>query len=181
MDAKTLCMAVLSHGDASGYEIRKAFESGLYRHIHDIGFSSIYPALARLKEEGLVTVTAHSQDGRPDKKVYSLTSGGRLTLLEALNEPLEPARARSDFLFRMLFAHILNAGTLDGLIDERLREIEAAKTRTDAQAAAGFENAGEAFVNGYARHMLDAMSAYLEEHRYELVGASLMPERAVAE
>lgn len=181
MDAKTLCMAVLSHGDASGYEIRKAFETGSYGHIHDIGFSSIYPALARLKDEGHVSVTEHAQDGRPDKKVYRLTSTGRLALLEALNEPLEPERARSDFLFRMLFAHILGAGTLDGLIDERLREIDTAKRRAEAQAREGFESEGEAFVNGFALHMLDAAARYIDDHRYELVGASLIHERAVAE
>ena len=107
MDAKTVCLAVLSQGEASGYEIRKSVEDGPFGHIQDIGFSSIYPALSRLREEGLVSVTELAQEGRPDKKIYRLTSDGRLSLLNALQEPTDSDRVRSDFLFRMLFAVIL--------------------------------------------------------------------------
>ena len=107
MDTKSLCLAVLSYGDRSGYEIKKTFEDGPFSHIQEIGFSSIYPALARLLEDGLVSVTAHAQEGRPDKKVYSLTPKGRMALLDALDAPAEPDRIRSDFTFRMLFAHLL--------------------------------------------------------------------------
>ncbi len=107
MDAKTLCLAVLSQGDASGYEIRKAVESGPFGYIQDIGYSSIYPALSRLYDDNLVTVTEYAQEGRPDKKVYKLTPEGRMALLGALQEPTESDRTRSDFLFRMLFADIL--------------------------------------------------------------------------
>ncbi|MCZ6511637.1 MAG: PadR family transcriptional regulator, partial [Alphaproteobacteria bacterium] len=48
MDTKTLCLGVLTHGDASGYEIKKALEDGPFGHIQEIGFGSIYPALAKL-------------------------------------------------------------------------------------------------------------------------------------
>src|SRR3546814_8991519 len=34
MDAKTLCLGVLSRGAASGYEIKKAFEEGPFSHFH---------------------------------------------------------------------------------------------------------------------------------------------------
>jgi hypothetical protein len=45
---KTLCLAVLSMGDASGYEIKKLLE-GPFRHIHEASFGAIYPALAPKK------------------------------------------------------------------------------------------------------------------------------------
>ena len=44
-----------------------------------------------------------------------------------------------------------------------------------------FAPASEAFINGYALAIYRAMADYIEENRYHLVGASLMPERAVAE
>ena len=52
MDAKTLCLGALSRGDASGYEIKKAFEEGPLSHIHEASFGAIYPALTRLDEQG---------------------------------------------------------------------------------------------------------------------------------
>ncbi len=181
MDTKTLCLGVLTHGDASGYEIKKAFEDGPFGHIQEIGFGSIYPALARLLQDNLVSVTKYTQEGRPDKKVYSLTSAGRLFLLDALDEPTEPDKVRSDFLFRMMFAHLLSANALEAMIDERMAvltsAIEALEQRTDNNYAP----ASEVFIDGYALAIYRAMADYIEEQRYQLVSASLLPERAVAE
>jgi PadR family transcriptional regulator AphA len=182
MDAKILCLAVLSEGEASGYEIRKSVEDGPFGHIQDIGFSSIYPALSRLLEDGLVTVTAHAQEGRPDKKVYRLTSEGRLALLEALREPTDPDRTRSDFLFRMLFADILPPAEVDVMIDARLAEIRKTLARIEARPGTGDDNPGQAFVSGFAAAIQRAIADYIEENRYQLVGSALIaPRRAVAE
>ena len=181
MDTKSLCLAVLSHGDRSGYEIKKTFEEGPFSHIQEIGFSSIYPALARLLEDGLVTVTAHAQEGRPDKKVYRLTPKGRMALLDALDAPTGPDRLRSDFTFRMLFAHLLEPRTIEALIDERLAELGAKIAQIEAYLATADTDPGRAFVSGYGLAVYRAMADYLEEHRYALVGASLIRTASVAE
>lgn len=181
MDTKTLCLGVLTRADASGYEIKKAFENGPFGHIQEIGFGSIYPALAQLLKDNLVTVTQFAQIGRPDKKVYSLTSSGRLFLLDALDEPTEPDKVRSDFLFHMMFAHLLSPSNLEGMIDERMAVLTAAIGNLEKHADEGFPHASEAFINGHALAIYRAMADYIEEHRYELVGASFLPERAVAE
>src|SRR3546814_3071348 len=60
MDAKTLCLGVLSRGAASGYEIKKAFEEGPFSHFHQASFGSIYPALNALSADGLVAVDRKS-------------------------------------------------------------------------------------------------------------------------
>lgn len=181
MDTKTLCLGVLVHGDASGYEIKKAFEDGPFGHIQEIGFGSIYPALAQLLNDELVTVTQYAQEGRPDKKVYSLTAGGRLSLLDALSEPTATDKVRSDFLFRMMFAHLLSPSDLEAMIDERMDFLSTAIERLEKCADDGLEDASQTFINGYALAIYRAMGNYLEENRYQLVGASLLPERAVAE
>ena len=181
MDAKTVCLAVLSQGEASGYEIRKSVEEGPFGHIQDIGFSSIYPALSRLREDGMVSVTELAQEGRPDKKIYRLTSDGHLTLLNALQDPTDADRVRSDFLFRMLFADILPPSVINSMVDARMGEIQASLTRIEARANGGFESAGEAFVNGFAATVQRAMADYIEDNRHQLVAAALVPSRAVAE
>ncbi|MDH3738386.1 MAG: PadR family transcriptional regulator [Alphaproteobacteria bacterium] len=181
MDTKTLCLGVLTHGDASGYEIKKAFEDGPFGHIQEIGFGSIYPALAQLLKDNLVTVTQYTQEGRPDKKVYSLTAAGRLFLLDALEEPTEPDKVRSDFLFRMMFAHLRSPGDLEAMIDERMAVLNSAIQELEKCVDDTFAPASEAFINGYALAIYRAMADYIEENRYHLVGAALLPERAVAE
>ncbi|NNE84818.1 MAG: PadR family transcriptional regulator [Alphaproteobacteria bacterium] len=181
MDTKTLCLGVLTHGDASGYEIKKAFEDGPFGHIQEIGFGSIYPALAQLLKDNLVTVTQYTQEGRPDKKVYSLTATGRLFLLDALDEPTEPDKVRSDFLFRMMFAHLLSPSALEAMIDERMAVLTEAIAGLEQRANSGFAPASETFIDGYALAIYRAMADYIEENRYQLVSASLLPQRAVAE
>ena len=77
MNVKTLCLGVLSAGEASGYEIKKEIEEGLFSHFIEASYGSIYPALTQLAGEGFVTVRAEEQSGKPDKKVYAITATGR--------------------------------------------------------------------------------------------------------
>ena len=60
MSVRTLCLAILNFGDATGYEIRKLSTEGKFRYFIEASFGSIYPTLARLEAEGLVTECARS-------------------------------------------------------------------------------------------------------------------------
>ena len=85
MNVRTLCLGVLSSGEASGYEIKKEIEEGLFSHFIDASYGSIYPALTQLAGEGLVTVRAEEQSGKPDKKVYAVTPKGLDTLARSIS------------------------------------------------------------------------------------------------
>ena len=52
MNIRTLCLGILSRGDATGYEIKKMAEEGLFSHFVEASFGSIYPALTRMTDEG---------------------------------------------------------------------------------------------------------------------------------
>ncbi len=181
MDTRTICLAVLSRQAASGYEIKKTCEEGVFHHIQDIGFGSIYPALGRLLDEGLVTVTSTPQEGRPSKKVYELTAAGRLALLDALSEAPVRDKIRSDFLVRMLFADFLAARTIEGMIEDRLHFLRERISQMESCEFDSDGTAGKAFVHGFGLAIYRAMEAYLAEHGHEVVGASLLSERAAAE
>ena len=59
MDIKTLCLGVLTQGEASGYDIKKHFEC-VFSHFYVAGFGSIYPALtelARAADRGFIVDT----------------------------------------------------------------------------------------------------------------------------
>ena len=97
MDVRTICLGLLTRGDATGYEMKKQVEEEGFGHFAEASFGSIYPALSRLTDEGLVSVRDEPQEKRPDRKVYSITDTGRARFVEALNRPVKEDRNRSAF------------------------------------------------------------------------------------
>jgi DNA-binding PadR family transcriptional regulator len=84
-------LGLLSREELSGYDLKRWMERPL-GYFWSARHSQIYPELARLEEEGLVTHTLVEQSGKPDKKVYRITAEG----LEALKEwVVEPPVSRS--------------------------------------------------------------------------------------
>ena len=61
----------------------------------EIGFSSIYAGLAKLRKKGWVTAQVQSAEGKgPDRKVFTITDAGRSELTQAaLNALRSPTRA----------------------------------------------------------------------------------------
>ena len=49
MNVRTICLAILFEGEASGYEIRKLSVEGEYSYFIDASFGSVCPALAKLE------------------------------------------------------------------------------------------------------------------------------------
>ncbi|MBT5415411.1 MAG: PadR family transcriptional regulator [Rhodospirillaceae bacterium] len=180
MDVKTLCLGILSRGDATGYEIRKQVAEGPFSHFFEAGYGSIYPALGKLLESGLVACREQSQDSRPDKKVYSISTNGRLALIDALSAPAAPDRVRSQFLFTTFFAHLLSARQVERLIAERLAwycESVERMERCSETVCTAERPAGERFTHGLGLTVYKAAAQYLEDHGHELVAEALKLER----
>ncbi len=166
MDVKILCLGVLSRGDASGYEIKKAFEEGPFAHIHVATFGSIYPALNALDAEGKVRCREEAQDKRPDKKVYSITALGRDSLCEALMAAPAPDKVRSDFLFILFFATLLPVDRLAQLIDRRIAWYRDCLARMES---CDIGDPGARFVRGLGEAVYRTAADYLTENRDRLL------------
>ena len=164
MDVRTICLGILTRGDATGYEIKKLFEEDGYQHFIEASFGSIYPALNRLTEEGLVSVREEAQQKRPDRKVYSITQSGRTAFLAALMKPLPEDKHRSPFVFAMLFSHLLPPERVRALLDEYIRQSRA-KLGQIAEHDPQHTAPGERFVMGLGRAIYVAMLEFLENHR----------------
>jgi PadR family transcriptional regulator AphA len=167
MDVRTICLGILTRGDATGYEIRKTFEDGGLQHFVEASFGSIYPALGRLTEEGLVSVREESQEKRPDRKVYSITSEGRSMLLNTLMRPLAEDRHRSPFMFAMLFADLLPGSRVQSLIDGYIGQSEQRRTQLE-QKACDELMPGERFAIGLGHTIYTAVLEFLRAHRADL-------------
>lgn len=171
MNVRTLCLGILSFGEATGYEIKKLSQEGPFSYFVDVSFGSIYPSLDRMTAEGLVECREEQQSGRPDRKVYSITKAGRAALKDALRQDPAPDKLKSEFLFKMVFAAMLEPETVDGLVSRRLRahegEIEKLK-----HAREKCTRADNRFVIGFGLAVHEAARDYLAAHGQEAVEAA---------
>jgi len=179
MDVKTLCLGVLSLGDATGYEIRKQFVEGPFSHFYDAGYGSIYPALGRLLSEGLVSVQEMFQDGRPDKKIYSLTDQGLAVFKTALTEPPVRDKIRSEHVARLFFAEHVDDAVLASIYDSYLNEIREMSGQIRAAKAADTP-ISQRFTMGLGLAFYDVAEKYLEDNRDEFL-KSMSDEHAASE
>lgn len=167
MDVRTICLGLLSVADRSGYEIKKMLEEGPLGHFVEASFGSIYPALTKLTEDGLVEFRTETQDGRPDKKTYSITQQGREAFRQSLDGRIAPDKFRSDFMFIFMFADQLSPQRVARLIDERLDYYDS-KIATIRAEIGDETRPGPCFVAGHAITIFEAAKAYLEENRHLL-------------
>lgn len=127
MNTSHLCLGILSLGDASGYEIKKAIEQ-TFSHFQATSYGSIYPTLAKLTEQGLVSFHEEVQEKRPTKKVFTLTKTGRAHFFQALMTAEPAEQYRSDFLFLMMFAHLLPTEQIAALLDKQTTHLQSELT-----------------------------------------------------
>jgi len=166
MDVRTICLGILTRGDATGYEIKKLFEDGGYQHFVEASFGSIYPALNRLTEEGLVSVREEPQEKRPDRKVYSVTPSGRAALIGTLMKALPEDRHRSPFVFAMLFSDLLPGERVRALLDGYIA-LSAQKLAQLKLKSTDDMRPGERFAFDLGETIYTATLDFLEKHRAE--------------
>jgi PadR family transcriptional regulator AphA len=118
-------LGLLSHGEHSGYDLKKAAEAGV-GYVWTAAKSHIYAVLPRLVEDGYATTRRVAQERRPDKQVYRITRKGEQAFHDWLEEPVEErAGARSPFLLKVFFGGKMSKEALVAHV-ERKRE-EAAR------------------------------------------------------
>lgn len=168
MNVRTICLAILYDGEATGYEIRKLSVEGEYSYFIDASFGSIYPALAKLEVDGLVTSRVELQEGKPAKKIYEITPAGRTAFIGSLFEKLGEDEFRSEFLLFLRFASELPASLVEQRLNERLEEV--------GQIIADFDrlkkehaHPGDAWVIEYGRTCMQAARDYIQAHMGELI------------
>ncbi|MCP5081061.1 MAG: PadR family transcriptional regulator [Alphaproteobacteria bacterium] len=163
MNIRTLCLGILSFSDATGYEIKKMAEEGLFSHFVEASFGSIYPALTRMTDEGLLTCRSESQDGKPDKKVYSITDQGRTELKGALTIRPSKDKFKSEFLFIMLMSEHLDQNHVSAVLAQRARELEDELEMIRA-CGAQVTKPGGRFINGYGEAVIQAAHVYVSQN-----------------
>ena len=179
MDVKTVCLGMLTDGEASGYDLKKEFESS-FAHFFAAGYGSIYPALSALANEGCVECEEIPQEGKPDRKVYRITEAGRARLLEALGKPDPSHKIRSEFLAMMCFAHLMTAEQIRTVLEHRKEELGRYLDMFEEFEADGMcgWTPGMRFVCGFGKTVMTAISEYIEQNADMLIDTKANENRA---
>jgi predicted ArsR family transcriptional regulator len=126
--------------------------------------------LNALKAEGLVTCAEMEQDGRPDKKVYSITKNGREAFRRALHREPAPDSFRSEAIFMMFFGHLLDRTQLRHVYQDYVARYRARLERMEQQDMTD-SPAGRRFVHGMGLAVYRANLAYMEQNQDLLFAA----------
>lgn len=169
MNVRTVCLSILYEGNATGYEIRRLCVEGECSYFVEASFGSIYPALAKLEDDGLVSSHVEQQDGKPSKKIYSITEAGRAAFTQALLEPLGEEVFRSPFLLFARFAHLLPAELVETRLNEQLqRTIDKKKLLNDVLSECTI-GAADKWVVDYGLSIMEVAERHMRNHMGDLI------------
>jgi PadR family transcriptional regulator, regulatory protein AphA len=180
MNIKTVCLALLAHGEASGYDLKRRWTEGPFAHFVDASLASIYPALNKLEAEGLVSFREEVQSGKPSRKMYELTDAGKAAFVEALSAPPLPDAYRSPFALIALCAPFLPRNTVAAALDERLGQ-QKAQLADLKDVRTRCEYGPIEWLLDWGIHCFSREIEYLEasRHRLEDLAASGEPGRNI--
>jgi PadR family transcriptional regulator, regulatory protein AphA len=182
MNVRTLCLSILYEGDASGYDIRRMCTEEKFAYFVEASFGSIYPALAKLESEGLVTSRTEQQDGKPARKVYSITDAGRSAFADEIGGPLGEDVFRSSFLLFARFVHILPRDLVEQRCNEMLARAAAKREHLETAVDQRDCTAADMWVVEYGRAVLEVAEKHLRTHMHELITmARAEPRKDAAE
>lgn len=133
-----LILGSLTIHEMSGYEIKKLMSNST-AFFSNVSDGSLYPALRRCEENGLVRSKELVENGR-FKKVYEITPEGRQVFLDWLERPLKPFNIRYEMLIRLFFASNLTQDKLFQIIDQHIQQLEELKQNLDTIAAGPAKN-----------------------------------------
>ena len=112
-------LVCLSEQDLSGYDLAKQFDTSIGFFWH-ASHPQIYRELRKLKEKGLLVSSDHSQIGKPNKTVYSLTEAGRKALFSWSQQTVEPPAVKDELLVRLYALDDIDHPALVAQLKDRL-------------------------------------------------------------
>lgn len=123
--ARYVILGFLSHEPLSGYDIKKRIEGGV-GNFYDLSYGQIYPELSRLEEQGLVTKEIQVNEGKPSRKLYSITALGREELKKWVGTAVEEEKVQYDILLKLFFGSLIGA-------EENIQNIKAFRKKSIAK------------------------------------------------
>jgi DNA-binding PadR family transcriptional regulator len=147
-------LALLAGGPAHGYELKQALEQRFGPVLPPLNAGQIYTTLSRLQRDDLVQDDAVEQDGRPNKRVYRLTTKGREELEKWLQDATPTTRLKDDFFMKLVLARAAEIADPFELIGrQRAAYLQALRELDDVAAEANGDTTAALLIEGAALHL----------------------------
>ncbi|MCC9707496.1 PadR family transcriptional regulator [Streptomyces sp. MNU76] len=120
MALRNAVMAALLEGEASGYDLAKAFDATVANFWMSTP-QQLYRELERMEAEGLVTARVVEQERRPNKRLFSLTRAGREAVRAYTAEPPgKPEVIRDELMVKVQCVDVGDSEAVRAAITQRM-------------------------------------------------------------
>ncbi|MDN5757513.1 MAG: PadR family transcriptional regulator [Tomitella sp.] len=159
-------LVALSEHSGSGYELTRRFDRS-FGFFYGASHQQIYRTLKRMDADAWVTCRTVEQQGRPDKKVYSVGVAGAEELRQWLTRPSELSTIRDELSVKVRAA---SHGDTDAVVAEVRRHGDEHRARL------------ELYCRMQAKDFTDpAALSPLELHQYLVLRGGIRIERSLVE
>ncbi len=122
-------MAALLEGEASGYDLAKAFDASV-ANFWMATPQQLYRELERMEADGLIAARVVHQEKRPNKRLFSLTDAGLAAVRAHTEElPSKPSTIRDELLVKVQSVDAGDTGAVRAAIAERMEWARAKLAR----------------------------------------------------
>jgi len=122
MSLKHAILSLLVESERTGYELNKNFESSVAFY-WSASHQQIYKTLADMHKDELVSVTITVQTGKPDKKIYALTTLGEEELKRWALLPAKKAPAKNQLLIKLMLARIVGVEPIIQQLNDEIKNV----------------------------------------------------------
>ena len=95
-------LGLLHESPLTGYEIKMEINQKI-SHFWNESIGNIYPRLKYLNQNQYINMKLVRQDGKPNKKIYSLTRKGKEYFKNWFKEKVVPSAPRNELLLKLFF------------------------------------------------------------------------------
>ncbi|RNI23873.1 PadR family transcriptional regulator [Flexivirga caeni] len=152
--------ALDQRGPLHGHQIRRDARVGRTDLWSEVKPGSLYGALHRLHDEGLIEEVRREQHGNmPARTVYAITAEGRRELKALREEAYRDVEQRPDPVdLALASSGELDEDTLRGFVEDRIAALEArrALVRHESERAQPGQSVIDALILGHASARIDA-------------------------
>ena len=125
MSLKHALLAMLDIDEGSGYDLMKRFDQSI-GFFWPSTFQQVYRDLGALEQQGYVNSTQIEQNGKPDKKIYTITDSGINELEHWLRKPSRQMKIKDTFLIKMFGSRRLSKQELLHDLEQQRQQHQSA-------------------------------------------------------
>ncbi|WP_434358050.1 PadR family transcriptional regulator [Parasalinivibrio latis] len=121
MSLPHIILTVLSTRDVTGYDITKEFSNSI-GYFWKASHQQVYRELNKLLEQGAVECHIVPQQGKPDRKVYSITDRGHELLNDWFKQSLSQPVFRDEFSAKLVACSVCKSDAMVSHLESLIAE-----------------------------------------------------------